>query len=122
MNLTLDELRRDIESTRYVLGDKIATLERRIQTTKNTTLNPEYYLKTSPWPILAVITLMGYFVGRGLKSKPSKANLSRVNKGDTGVIGGMVRSMMIAISGSAGRMVVDSVRNQLNKRQGGDRV
>jgi len=114
VNSTLDQLRRDIESTRYALGEKIATLENKIETTKNTTLNPAYYVRTRPWPILGAVTVMGYFVGRALKSKPSQANTGS----DAGIIGGITRSMMVAASSALGRMAVDTVREKLNKRKG----
>jgi xanthosine utilization system XapX-like protein len=67
----LENVRREIENTRLALGDKISRLEERIETTKNTTLNPAYHVKTRPWPTLATVMSLGWFVGHRLVT-PSK--------------------------------------------------
>ena len=50
MDDNLEDVRREVENTRFALADKIERLENKIETTATTTLNPAYYVRTRPWP------------------------------------------------------------------------
>ena len=69
MDDNLEDVRREVENTRFALADKIERLENKIETTATTTLNPAYYVRTRPWPTLGVCAFLGWVVGRSLQSR-----------------------------------------------------
>ena len=48
MDDSLEKVRRDIQETRYALGEKIEKLGDKIETTKNTTLKPDLLSESVP--------------------------------------------------------------------------
>ena len=48
MEESLESIRRDIENTRFALGEKLGRLEQKIEITTTQTLNPAYYVRTRP--------------------------------------------------------------------------
>lgn len=71
MEENLQEVRREIELTRRALGEKVSRLEQKIETTKNTTLNPAYHVRTRPWPTLGSTVVAGFLLGRMFRSRSS---------------------------------------------------
>jgi hypothetical protein len=115
-NDNLEEVRRDIEVTRYALGEKIEKLEEKIETTKKTTLNPTYHLRTHPWPILATVTVLGCWVGRALRSKPP--HKAPKTTGGAGIIGTSLASgFASALSSGAAVIAGDFLRSLLQQRR-----
>jgi hypothetical protein len=114
MSESLEDIRRDIENTRAALGDKISSLENKIETTANTTLNPAYYVRTRPWPTLGIVTLLGCWVGRSLR-RPRTIQEMRGNS--SGRLSGSVTS---AVASVAGVVVAEVVRDLLRRRKDRD--
>jgi hypothetical protein len=114
MNESLDNVRRDIENTRVALGEKISRLENKIETTATTTLNPAYYVKTRPWPTLGVIALLGWFVGRSLKSK-SASKQSSIDHHPA--LGGLASSVALGAANVIGVVAGDWLRDFLKDRR-----
>jgi hypothetical protein len=114
----LQEVRRDIEQTRFALGEKISRLEQKIQTTKNTTLNPAYHVRTRPWPTLGMFVAAGWVFGRFMKSRWSHSN-SRRNKvaERPGIIREITRNASSSAASVVGLLVGDFIREFVNKRR-----
>jgi hypothetical protein len=117
MEQNLQEVRRDIEQTRVALGDKISLLEKKIETTKNTTLNPAYHMRTRPWPTLGMFVAAGWVFGRFMKSRFS----SNSRRGRVAERPGMIREVARSTTSSAasvvGLLVGDFIREFVNKRR-----
>jgi hypothetical protein len=115
MNESLDDVRRDIENTRVALGVKISRLENKIETTASTTLNPAYHVKTRPWPTLGVFALLGWFVGRSLKSKSASKQSSIDHRSNA--LGGLASSVALGAANVVGVVAGDWVRDFLKDRR-----
>jgi len=76
MEESLEDIRRDIENTRFALGEKLGRLEHKIEITTKQTLNPAYYVRTRPWPTLGAFAVLGWMVGRALKPKRNRTRHS----------------------------------------------
>ena len=111
MNESLDDVRREIENTRVALGVKISRLENKIETTASTTLNPAYHVKTRPWPTLGVFALLGWFVGRSLKSKSASKESSIDHRSNT-----LASSVALGAANVVGVVVGELVRDCVNDR------
>ena len=118
MNERLEEVRRDIEATRYALGEKIEKLEDRIETTKNTTLSPAYHVRMHPWPILTAVTLLSCLVGRSLKTKPAPRSAASPGILRTSVVSGITSVLSSGLAFAAANFV----RSVLEKRKEDDTV
>jgi hypothetical protein len=114
----LEEVRRDIEQTRFALGEKISRLEQKIQTTKNTTLNPAYHVRTRPWPTLGMFVAAGWVFGRFMKSRWSHSN-SRRNKvaERPSIVREITRNASSSAASVVGLLVGDFIREFVNKRR-----
>ena len=53
-SLVISPPRTTLREETVAVGDKISQLEQKIQTTKNTTLNPPYHVRTRPWATLGI--------------------------------------------------------------------
>jgi len=115
MNESLDNVRRDIENTRVALGEKISRLENKIETTVTTTLNPVYYVKTRPWPTLGVFALLGWFVGRSLKSKSAPKQSSTDHRSNT--VSGLASSVALGAANVVGVVAGEWVRDFVKDRR-----
>jgi hypothetical protein len=114
----LEEVRRDIEQTRFALGEKISRLEQKIQTTKNTTFNPAYHVRTRPWPTLGMFVAAGWVFGRFMKSRWSHSN-SRRNKvaERPSIVHEITRNASSSAASVVGLLVGDFIREFVNKRR-----
>lgn len=114
MDENLEEVRRDIETTRLALGEKIGRLEHKIQTTATETLNPAYYVRTRPWPTLGVFALLGWMVGRALK--PTRKKYAGAG-GPPSLTGSVVRSLVSGAASALGVAAGDVVRDFVKDRR-----
>ena len=114
MNENLEDVRRDIENIRSAIGEKIEKIEDKIETTKNTTLNPTYYLKTHPWPILGGIALLSCLAGRSLKFKRSEITPPVEN----GLVGSAIGSVASTLLNAAAVVAANYFRDHLAERRG----
>jgi hypothetical protein len=110
----LEDIRRDVENTRFALADKIERLENKIETTATTTLNPAYYVRTRPWPTLGVCAFLGWVVGRSLQSR---ATSNHSNQPKTSVVGHLIRTFISAAASVAGVAAGDFIRDSLKERK-----
>jgi hypothetical protein len=109
----LDEVRREIERTRIALGEKISRLEHKIQTTKNTTLNPAYHVRTRPWPTLGTTLAAGFVLARMLKARSSSSapeNGFRAKPRARGTIGPATANVVSMVA-------VNFLRDYFNERR-----
>lgn len=113
MDENLEDVRRDIESTRLALGEKIGRLEHKIQRTATETLNPAYYVRTRPWPTLGVFALLGWMVGRALKPKREKYTAG----GPPSLTGSVIRSLVSGAASALGVAAGDVVRDFVKDRR-----
>jgi hypothetical protein len=117
MEQNLQDVRRDIEQTRIALGDKISLLEKKIETTKNTTLNPAYHVRTRPWPTLGIFVAAGWVFGRFMKSRfSSNSRRDRVVE-RPGIIREVARNTTSSAANVVGLVVGDLIREFVNKRR-----
>ena len=107
MDESLQEVRREIERTRVALGDKVSRLEQKIQTTKNTTLNPAYHMRTRPWPTLGTTIAAGFALGRMIKARSNGVQAKSRAKGTIGPAAANIVSMV----------AVDFFRDYLARRR-----
>ena len=111
MEESLESIRRDIENTRFALGEKLGRLEQKIEITTTQTLNPAYYVRTRPWPTLGAFAVLGWIVGRALKPKRN-----RHRDGAPTLTGSVMRSVVsgaaTALGGAAGDLVRDIVKDR----------
>jgi hypothetical protein len=114
MDDNLEDVRREVENTRFALADKIERLENKIETTATRTLNPAYYVRTRPWPTLGVCAFLGWVVGRSLQSRAASTHL---NKPETNVIGHLIRTFTSAAASVAGVAAGDFIRDSLKERK-----
>lgn len=114
MNDNLEDLRREIENTRFALADKIERLENKVETTTTTTLNPAYYVRTRPWPTLGICAFLGWVVGRSLQSR---ATSNHLDKPKTSVVGHLIRTFTSAAASVAGVAAGDFIRDSLKQRK-----
>ena len=77
MEQNLAEVRREIELTRLALGEKVSRLEHKIQTTKNTTLNPAYHVRSRPWPTLGTTVAAGFILGKWMRGRSAARHNGR---------------------------------------------
>jgi hypothetical protein len=112
MDENLEDVRRDIETTRLALGEKIGRLEHKIQTTATETLNPAYYVRTRPWPTLGAFALLGWMVGRALKPRPKKYSAGAPPSVTGSVIRSLVSGAASALGVAAGDVVRDFVKDR----------
>ena len=118
MEQNLQEVRRDIEQTRVALGDKVSQLEQKIQTTKNTTLNPSYHVRTRPWPTLGMFVAAGWVFGRFVKSRWFGSSSGRDKiAARPGIIPAVARSASSSAANVVGLLVADFTREFINKRR-----
>ena len=117
MEQNLQDVRRDIEQTRIALGDKISLLEKKIETTKNTTLNPAYHVRTRPWPTLGIFVAAGWVFGRFMKSRFSSNSRRDRVVGRPGIIREVARSTTSSAANVVGLVVGDLIREFVNKRR-----
>jgi hypothetical protein len=114
MDESLEKVRRDIENTRFALGEKLGRLENKIETTTTTTLNPAYYVRTRPWPTLGIVVLGGWLVGRALRSNGAKKNVAAA---PTGVANDALRSAVSGAAGIIGVIAGDLLRDFIRDRR-----
>ena len=111
MEESLESIRRDIENTRFALGEKLGRLEQKIEITTTQTLNPAYYVRTRPWPTLGAFAVLGWIVGRALKPKRNRRDGAPPT-----LTGSVMRSVVsgaaTALGGAAGDLVRDIVKDR----------
>lgn len=113
MNENLDEVRQEIESTRFALANKIERLENKIETTATTTLNPAYYVRTRPWPTLGAFAFLGWVIGRALQVRAAKRPARR----GSSLAGQAMRSFASSAASVAGLAAGDLIRDSLKQRK-----
>ena len=112
MEESLESVRKDIEKTRFALGEKLGRLEHKIEITTKQTLNPAYYVRTRPWPTLGAFAVLGWIVGRALKPNRNR-NRDAVRPTLTGsVMRSVVSGAATALGGAAGDLVRDIVKDR----------
>ena len=84
MEDNLQKVRHEIEQTRIALGEKVSRLEQKILTTKNTTLNPAYHVRTRPWPTLGTTVAAGFVLGCMIKARSNGVQAKSRAKGTIG--------------------------------------
>jgi hypothetical protein len=104
---SLQDVRREIERTRVALGEKVSRLEQKIQTTKNTTLNPAYHVRTRPWSTLGTTVAAGFVLGRIIKARSNHVEVKSRTKGTIAPAAGNIVTMIAA----------DFLRNYFAKRR-----
>jgi hypothetical protein len=114
VNESLEDVRRDIENIRSAIGEKIEKIEDKIETTKNTTLNPTYYLKTHPWPILGGIALLSCLAGRSLRFKRSEIIPPPAGNG---LVGSAIGSVASTLLNAAAVVAANYFRDRLAERR-----
>jgi hypothetical protein len=112
MEENLEAIRRDIEDTRFALGEKLGRLERKIEVTATQTLNPAYYVRTRPWPTLGAFAVLGWMVGRALKPKRNGRRSSAPPTLAGSVVRSVVSGAATALGGAAGDLVRDIVKDR----------
>jgi hypothetical protein len=112
MEESLESIRRDIENTRFSLGEKLGRLEHKIEVTTKQTLNPAYYVRTRPWPTLGAIAVFGWVVGRALKPKGNRKRYSAPPTLAGSVVRSVVSGAATALGGAAGDLVRDIVKDR----------
>lgn len=113
MDDNLDQVRHDIESTRFALANKIERLENKIETTATTTLNPAHYMRTRPWPTLGVCAFLGWVIGRSLQVRAAKSSGMR----QPSLGGQLIRSFASSAASMAGVAAGDFIRDALKERK-----
>ena len=118
MNKNLQEVRRDIEQTRTALGEKIDRLANRVETTKNTTLNPAYHVRTRPWPTLGITVALGCLVGRYMRSRLTNSASRRNGVTERpSVVREMARNAGSSSANVVGLLAADLLRDFINERR-----
>jgi len=112
MEESLEDIRRDIENTRFSLGEKLGRLEHKIEITTKQTLNPAYYVRTRPWPTLGAFAVLGWMVGRALKPKRNRTRPSAPPTLAGSVVRSVVSGAATALGGAAGDLVRDIVKDR----------
>ena len=120
MDYSQSEIRREIESTRAGMVEKISALEARvdgaIEDMKHW-VNPKYHVEHRPWLMMGVSLVAGYltsrliFPRRGTRRGVDYAAAGRAVRAqqNSGVIGGLVSAVVVALAR-------DAALNLLTKR------
>ncbi len=118
MDDKLQEVRRDIELTRAALGEKIDRLTNKVETAKNTTLNPAYHVKTRPWPTLGITVALGCLVGRYMKARlvNSAARRNGIPPRPS-IVREVARNTSSSAANVVGLLVADFLRDFINERR-----
>jgi hypothetical protein len=111
VNENLDEVRHEIENTRFALADKIERLENKIENTATTTLNPAYYVRTRPWPTLGVCAFLGWVIGRSLQVRGARGARG------PGLAAQVLRTFFASAASVAGVAAGDFIRESLKQRK-----
>jgi hypothetical protein len=113
MDYPQSEIRREIESTRAGMVDKISTLEARVGSAIEEIkhfVNPKYQVEHRPWLMIGVAVVAGFITSRLIfaRPKPKTAIIyspedgtsTRVTLGrqNPGFIGGLVSSVAMALA------------------------
>ena len=114
MDDNLEDVRREVENTRFALADKIERLENKVETTATKTLNPAYYVRTRPWPTLGVCAFLGWVVGRSLQSRAASTHS---DKPKASVVGHVIGTFLSAAASVAGVAAGDFIRDSLKQRK-----
>ena len=112
MEESLESIRRDIENTRFALGEKLGRLEHKIEITTTQTLNPAYYVRTRPWPTLGAFAVLGWVIGRALKPKKNRNRHAAPPTLTGSVVRSVVSGAATALGGAAGDLVRDIVKGR----------
>jgi hypothetical protein len=112
MEESLESIRRDIENTRFALGEKLGRLEHKIEITTTQTLNPAYYVRTRPWPTLGAFAVLGWVIGRALKPKKNRNRHAAPPTLTGSVVRSVVSGAATALGGAAGDLVRDIVKDR----------
>ena len=111
MDYSQSEIRREIESTRAGMVEKISALEARvdgaIEEMKHW-VNPKYHVEHRPWLMMGVSLVAGYltsrllFSRRGTRRGVDYAAAGRAAPAQSsGVIGGLVSAVVVALARDA---------------------
>lgn len=96
------EIRRQIETTRSDMAEKISALQERIDCAVDAVkhlVDPKYQVEHRPWLMVGLSLVAGYLTSRLLFARPSAARAaSRAPRQGAGPIGGFATALLMGLA------------------------
>ena len=113
MDNSQSEIRRQIETTRSDMAEKISALQERIDCAVDEMkhlVDPKYQVEHRPWLMVGLSLVGGYLTSRWLFARPRVAPPPRSPRQNSGLVGGLVSAVAVG-------WVRDFATNLLRRRR-----
>lgn len=101
MDNSQSEIRRQIETTRSDMAEKISALQERIGGAVDEMkhlVDPKYQVEHRPWLMVGLSLLGGYLTSRWLFARPTRAAAPRAPQQNSGLVGGVVSAVAVGLA------------------------
>jgi hypothetical protein len=101
MDNTQSEIRRQIETTRSDMAEKISALQERIDgavVEMKHLVDPKYQVEHRPWLMVGLSLLGGYLTSRWLFARRTRAAAPRAPQQSSSLVGGLVSAVGVGLA------------------------
>ena len=101
MDNSQSEIRRQIETTRSDMAEKIAALQERIDCAVGEMkhlVDPKYQVEHRPWLMVGLSLVGGYLTSRWLFSRPTRVAAPRGPQQSSSLVGGLVSAVAVGLA------------------------
>jgi hypothetical protein len=101
MDNSQSEIRRQIETTRSDIAEKIAALQERLDCAVDEMkhlVDPKYQVEHRPWLMVGLSLVGGYLTSRWIFARPARAAAPRGPQQNSSLVGGLVSAVAVGLA------------------------